>query len=199
MLLDVRSFVSLQKKKRAVTDFCFCFCVGWEMADGRHCVPLSAGLILLREKQSVPWSTRTCLLAHKCKQFTVLGNQTFRVKYTPASWLEIRPLLKLKVSFVGFLEVWILLGLSTLLCSSQWHRKKVLFFYSLRVCVWELWNELTKGRLTGRKATDFIWNLFVLCDTKYIIDPKEIDGPGVLYYRKAGLGAGPSARNWGIK
>lgn len=84
-----------------------------------------------------------------------------RVKYIPASWLEISPLLKLKVSFLKFMEVWILLSeVSPPFTSLPWRslpevaEKGGAFLLPSQILCMR--NESTKGRLTGRKATDFI-------------------------------------------
>lgn len=211
MLLDVRSLMSVQKKKKKSCHGFLLLCWlwnGWLKA----LFTFSAALILLREKQRVPRRIRRCFLPHKCQQFSMISNQKCRVKHAPVSWLGTRPLLTLKVSFLKSLEVWILLtevsAPSTILSphppevpacigtERKYHSSAL-----LESVDGDGEMNRQKGRLTGRKATAFIWNLFVLFDSKYFIEksnyPKDTDEPGVLYCRKAGLEAQPPARNWG--
>lgn len=130
----------------------------------------------------------------------MISNQNCRVKHAPVSWLGTRPLLKLKVSFLKSLEVWILLTeVSAPSTIRPPHTPEVpacigterKYHSSARLESVDGDGETNwqKGRLTGGKATDFIWDLFILFDSKYFIErsnhPKDTDEPGVLYCRKA--------------
>lgn len=164
MLLDVRSLMSVHKKKSCHGFLLLCWLWnGWLKA----LFTFSAALILLREKQRVPRSIRRCLLPHKCQQFSMISNQKCRVKHAPVSWLGTRPLLKLKVSFLKSLEVWILLTeVSAPSTIRPTHTLEVpacigterKYHSSARLESVDGDGETNwqKGRLTGGKATDFI-------------------------------------------